>query len=350
MPTIQKRKNRDGSVSWMAWVRVRPFKPVSRSFGSKDEAKEWADEHARELRDHRQKAAVPVDLPQLTLAKLIDQYLADPSFAALSAAYQSNLRDYLAWWVNEYGSTRVSRLGAITLREGRAKLLVGRENGTVNRYLSALRSCWNWARGAEIIPAKNVWPPKVMLREPKEVVRYLSDEELADLMKAASDYSLAMHAAILVSIATGVRMSELRRFKWSDIDFERKRIKVLLSKNTESRGGHLPESAVNALKKLKSLPIVGRHVFIDEEGNPVSKDWVSYRWKIIRANAKLKNFRWHDLRHSCASLLAQNGATLLEIGSVLGHKSPSATKRYAHLVEGAPVTGHTKLDEKLRGS
>jgi site-specific recombinase XerD len=89
-------------------------------------------------------------------------------------------------------------------------------------------------------------------------------------------------------------------------------------------------------------------VFITDEGEPASKDWVSCRWKIIRANAGLKNFRWHDLRHSCASLLAQNGATLLEIGSVLGHKSPSATKRYAHLVEGAPVTGHTKLDEKLR--
>jgi hypothetical protein len=46
--------------------------------------------------------------------------------------------------------------------------------------------------------------------------------------------------------------------------------------------------------------------------------------------------------------LAQNGASLLEIGSVLGHKSPSVTLRYSHLVQGAPVKGHTALDEKLR--
>jgi hypothetical protein len=165
MPTIQRRKNRNGSVSWLAWVRVRPFKPVSRSFGTKDEAKAWADDHTRELKDHRQKAEAPTDLPRLTLAQLVRQYLDDPATQALG--YYQDLTMLLAWWVNEYGSTRVLRLGAMTLREARGKLLVGRENGTVNRYLSAMRSCWNWARGAEIIPAKLVWPPKLMLREPK---------------------------------------------------------------------------------------------------------------------------------------------------------------------------------------
>jgi site-specific recombinase XerD len=67
----------------------------------------------------------------------------------------------------------------------------------------------------------------------------------------------------------------------------------------------------------------------------------------VRPAAGLKDFRWHDLRHSCASFLAASGASLVEIGSVLGHRSPSVTARYAHLVAGKPVTGHAKLDEKL---
>jgi site-specific recombinase XerD len=62
----------------------------------------------------------------------------------------------------------------------------------------------------------------------------------------------------------------------------------------------------------------------------------------------LRDFRWHDLRHSCASFLAQQGATLLEIASVLGHRSTVVTRRYAHLVQGAPVTGHAALNEKLQ--
>lgn len=49
--------------------------------------------------------------------------------------------------------------------------------------------------------------------------------------------------------------------------------------------------------------------------------------------AELVNFRFHDLRHSAASYLAMNGASLLEIGEILGHKTLSMVKRYAHLTE-----------------
>ena len=47
--------------------------------------------------------------------------------------------------------------------------------------------------------------------------------------------------------------------------------------------------------------------------------------------AKIKEFRFHDLRHSCASFLAQSGATLLEIADVLGQRNLTTTKRYSHL-------------------
>jgi len=52
------------------------------------------------------------------------------------------------------------------------------------------------------------------------------------------------------------------------------------------------------------------------------------------ATAKIKDFRFHDLRHTCASYLAASGATLLEIQQVLGHKTPAMVTRYAHLTEG----------------
>jgi integrase len=347
--TITRSRNKGGTVSFVAQVRIKPFKPVAKSFPTKGEAQTWAATQERELIEHRdQSKVVAVDLPRFTVGQLIRQFLDDPTTHSLG--YYEDLVSLLAWWTNEYGNERVLQFGATTLRAARKKLLSGRANGTVNRYLSAMRSCWNWARGAEVIPSKLVWPPKLMLKEPKAVVRFLSDDELVALLGAATKHSQTMRAAILASIATGVRMSELRRFQWSDIDFERKRLRVLLSKNNESRGGYLPEAAVSALKDLMGAPGEAKgHVFCTDEGKPVSKDWVSYRWQLIREAAGLKNFRWHDLRHSCASLLAQNGATLLEIGTVLGHKSPSVTAKYAHLVDGAPVTGHAKLDEKLKG-
>ena len=54
-------------------------------------------------------------------------------------------------------------------------------------------------------------------------------------------------------------------------------------------------------------------------------------WKKALEDAEIKDFRFHDLRHSCASYLAQSGASLLEIADVLGHKQISVTKRYAQL-------------------
>lgn len=341
----KKYRNKDGSSSWKVTVEVRPFKRVTRSFATVAEAREWHDAHSRELKQHR-RSVRDVDLTQLTIAGLVERFLADPETQAL--AYHEDLERLLAWWVNQYGSTRVLRTGALLWREGRDKLRAGRASATVNRYVSAMRSAWNWGRAAELIPTNMAWPSRLMLTEPEGRTRYLNDDELAALLKAAAAHSPAMNAAVLVSLGCGIRQSELIRLRWPDVSLDKLRLRVLLSKNNESRGVYLPASAAAALRELKKAPVVGAHVFVDAEGQPITKTWIEYRWRGVRDAAGLKDFRWHDLRHSCASFLAQQGANLLEIGSVLGHKSPSVTKRYSHLIEGAPVTGHTKLDEKLR--
>lgn len=345
MPSIRKAKT--GPKPWLAQVRVKPFKPASKTFATRHEAEEWADSLERELKRQRKARSVRPTLTKFTIAQLIREFLADPETLALRT--YNSLELLLAWWVNHYGGERVLEFGALTLREARTKLQPGRAPATVNRYLSAMRSAWNWGRAAELIPQKLSWPSRLMLTEPKGRTRFLSDEELARLLEASTAHSALMHAAVVVSIACGVRQSEMLRLKWADVDLERQRLRVMLSKNDEARSVYLPAAAAAALRPLKRAPVVGQQVFIDQDGQPVDKSWIEYRWKAVRAAAKLQDFKWHDLRHSCASFLAQQGANLLEIGAVLGHRSTSVTRRYAHLVEGAPVTGHTKLDEKLGG-
>ena len=58
------------------------------------------------------------------------------------------------------------------------------------------------------------------------------------------------------------------------------------------------------------------------------------RWERVVREAGLEDFRFHDLRHTAASYLAMNGASLLEIAEILGHKTLSMVKRYSHLTEG----------------
>lgn len=54
-------------------------------------------------------------------------------------------------------------------------------------------------------------------------------------------------------------------------------------------------------------------------------------WRIVLRESKVERFRWHDLRHSFASALAQEGASLVELADAMGHKSFAMVKRYAHL-------------------
>jgi integrase len=350
MASYQKRKYDDGSKAVLAWVRIKPFKPASKSFPTQQEAKAWAEALETELRKQRSHGGARKDLTSLTLAGLIKEYLADPETKALRT--YDDVERLLAWWVNHMGADKALEFGAVKLREARDLLSNGRENGTVNRYLGALRSCWSWGRAAQFIPAEKVWPTRLFLTEPRERVRFLNDAELKAVLEAAEAHAPWMHAAVLLSLATGVRQGEMLRLEWKDIDFDKKTViaegKDTTGRTTKQRMVHLPTPAITALKKLRRDGIVGHKlVFLDGNGEPADKSFLTFHWNKVRIAAKLTNFRWHDLRHSCASYLAQNGATLLEIGSVLGHSSPSITAKYAHLVGGKAVTGADKLAEKL---
>ncbi len=84
-------------------------------------------------------------------------------------------------------------------------------------------------------------------------------------------------------------------------------------------------------------------MFVDPDGEWLTRDRANSQWKKIRKAAGLKNFRWRDLRHSFASFLGANGASLVEIGSVLGHKDPRSTAGYIHMVRQKEVTGHAAM-------
>ena len=149
MATITKRKNKSGATSWLAQVRLANFEPVAKAFPTKKAAQEWADELEKELHKHREQQEIQPKLTTLTLAELVRAFLSEPDTQALRS--YSDLERILAWWVSKYGNERVRTLGAIKLREARDKLRPGRKPSTVNRYMAALRTCWNWGRAA------NVW-------------------------------------------------------------------------------------------------------------------------------------------------------------------------------------------------
>jgi integrase len=353
MATYFKRKNRDRTTSILTLVRVKGFRPVSKSFKTKAEAEEWAERLEKELKGHAKRGGVRADIAKLTVGQLVREYLADPKIKALRSYEDYETR--LDWWLAGYAGVKVVEFGVLMLREAREKLMStgrkkkGRAPATVNRHLSVMRGVWNWGRSSGLIPLERSWPTKLLLTEPAGRARFLSDDELGALLKAA-EADEVMRTAILVSVATGIRQGELLRLQWKDVNLDGGKLTLLKTKTATPRTVHVAPTAVEALQGLKKAKVVSTTtVFLAGKGQPLKKSALEVRWYNIRTAAKLVDFHWHDLRHSCASFLARRGATLLEIGSVLGHKSPSMTMRYSHLVQGAPVKGHAELDALLKG-
>ncbi len=80
------------------------------------------------------------------------------------------------------------------------------------------------------------------------------------------------------------------------------------------------------------------------------KPWDSRSaWLSALKKANIQEFRFHDLRHSCASYLAMNGASLAEIAEVLGHKTLQMVKRYAHLSEAHTAKVVQSMNERIFG-
>jgi integrase len=231
--------------------------------------------------------------------------------------------------------------GVTKLREARDKLLAeGKAPGTVNRHLSGLRAAWNWARSHGYLPTEAVWPAKLQLKEPAPRARFLSQPEAERLMTALSDRPPWFKAATIFALTTGMRQGEQLRLTWADIDMAKRRAYVMLSKTGRRRAVHVPEVAISELRNIGPGDPDAR-VFPYSDGN------VNRLWKLTRKEAGIENCRWHDLRHSCASWLAQNGASLMQVAEQLGHTSLAATKRYAFLIEGEETPAHTAF-ERLR--
>ncbi len=357
---IYERQNGDGTSSYLAMVRIARFRPVSKSFneaefGSRREAKQaahdWKQQLEKTLREQRARGGVHRDVATLTLRELIDRYLQDPKTQAL--ATYDGVQMQLAWWVNRLGSERA--LGCVSpllILEGRRALLdQGRGAATANRYLAAMRSVVNWARACGLLPPSVVWPPRMLLTEPKHRERFLSDDELASVLKAARAHSPLMHAAVMFAVGVGCRQGEQLRTRWGDIDSGNGTVAVHVSKTQTSRRAHLPLAVIEALDELRNgvAMMPKRFVFAHDDGSALNNFELIYRWRRVRKAAGLPTLRWHDLRHASASFLIQGGSTLAEVAAQLGHKSIVTSKRYAHLVPGAKPTGADKLNEKLRG-
>ena len=173
-------------------------------------------------------------------------------------------------------------------------------------------------------------------------IRFLSEDEERRLrIMIAKRFPIHM-AEFDVALHTGMRKSEQFSLEWSQVSLGRKRIKLEKTKNGSSREIPLNKTCLTVFNTLYPTRRHNGRIFQSKFGRDLNnpRSW----FEIAVCEAKVSNFRWHDLRHTFISRLVMKDVNLRTVQELAGHKTISMTTRYAHLAPEHNQAAIEKLD------
>ena len=223
---------------------------------------------------------------------------------------------------------------------------------TCNRILAKLKASFSYAEEIELItrdqnPTRMVKP----FREPPHRDRFLSQEEAQRLLGFVSaSHSPMLKFIIPFLLLTGARKGEAIHAEWAHINCATRTWVVPLSKNGRPRFITLSNGALAILEKVQAFTRekMGdcKYVFPNiATGKPYIQ--IFHPWNVARRKAGLMDVRIHDLRHSFASILVNQGMTLYDVKELLGHSNITTTQRYAHLSKERLVAAASKAEHYM---
>lgn len=310
---------------------------------------------------------------KISTGEYLLRWLSDYAAAAVRATtyvgYESAIKRHL---VPELGGFELAKLQPMHLQRFYSrKLAEGLAPRTV-RYLhviihEALKYAVKWGLVGRNV-ADAVEPPKVRRKE----MRALTPAEAARLLAVAKDDRL--YALYLLAVTTGMRQGELLGLRWQDLDLERATLSVRQALHRVSgkpvfegpktersrRSIALPASVVAALRRHRTQQareklMLGQDyddhglVFCQPNGRPFdAKNLVQWRFKPLLRKAGLPDTRFHDLRHTCATLMLAEGVHPKIVSERLGHSTVTLTlDTYSHVLPDMQREAAEKLDALL---
>ncbi len=351
MAYIQERTNSEGEKSYRVMVRLKGYPIQTATFGRKTDAKKWAQDIESAIRDGRHFKTT--EAKKHTLKELIDRYIKDHVPQMKSG---KDREQHLNWWKDELGDHLLSNIRPALIVEYKDKLANSstyrggkRSAGTINRYLAALSHLFTIAMKeygwVEENPVLKITKPK----EPRGRVRFLSDKERKRLLEACKAHSDVLYTITVVALSTGARKGEILSLRWKDVDTKKGSITLHDTKNGEVRLVPLQGHALQMVKIIGKVRNIRTDLVFPSKRSPKEPVEIQTIWDKAVEKAEIEDFKFHDLRHSAASYLAMNGASIAEIAEVLGHKTLQMVKRYAHLSEAHTSKVVASMNKKIFG-
>jgi integrase len=304
---------RNDSPYW--WMKITTgTKPFQRSTGTtvRADAQKLHDKASSEAWGRRSGV-----LEVRTWSEAKERFLAEK--AGLSST--KDMARHLKFWDKHFRGIQLQQV----TRHAIAEVDLPFTDTTANRYRSTLRSLLNMAR--DDWDWLNTAPTIKLKREPTRRVRWITRTEANRLIDAAPDY---LQGAIEFSLQTGLRQSNVLGLRWSRVDMLRQTMWVY---GDEAKGKvdiAVPLNSVALQTLLFRQGLDEEYVFTNRSGKPL-RAIDSKMWARVLRDAKIKDFRWHDLRHTWASWHVQQGTSLQELMELGGWKSLDMVLKYAHL-------------------
>lgn len=349
MATIDAITNSKGKKAFRVRVRMKGFPQQTATFDRKTDAKIWAQQTEMAIREGKHFKFMQAQRYQLT--DLIDRYIKE--ILPLKPKSYRIQKQQLLVWKKELGHLCLQEITPSVITTFRNKLSAGktkkgvRSKATVNRYLAVLSHGftiamkeWEWVQD-------NPFSRVTKLKESRGRVRFLSEDERADLLKACQQSeNMYLYMIVVLALSTGARRNEILSLEWKNIDFDRQVITLHETKNGERRLLPLHGHAYDLVHTLfKAKKTYNQYLFPSKKTQkPIQ---IKRAWENAIILSGIEDFRFHDLRHSTASYLAMDGASMTDIAEVLGHKTLQMVKRYAHLSDAHTSKVVASMNEKL---
>ena len=373
-----KRGNGEGSITrrknggWMAQYAVYTAEGRKRKTIYGRTRKDVAAKLAKALSDRE--SGLIFDAENLTLGKYLVLWLEESVQDTVRlTTYQSYERIVRLHIKPSLGRIKLDKLTPVHVRGlYRERLETGLSPRMVQLVHTTLHKALKQAVADGLIP-RNVTEAVKAPRPVKKEMRPLNPAQARGLLEAARGERL--EALYALAVTTGMRQGEILGLKWEDLDLEAGTLQVRRTLSTAMGGGvrfgppktarsrrniRLPKLALSALRRHRKVQLEKQTklsglwedhdlVFTTGVGTPMSRaDLITRSFKPLLRRAGLPNIRFHDLRHTCATLLLLKGVHPKFVQELLGHSTISITlDTYSDVLPGMGDAAAGAMDEAL---
>ena len=284
---------------------------------------------------------------------------------------KSNLRE-TTWEMYDYitklhftelDNLKINRIDTVLIeRFITSRQKAGMNLSTLRKILVTLNQIMAYAVRHNYItvnPVRDAERPRSQGKISEQKINILNPEQINAFLGKVTNQKY--HTLFLTAIMTGARQGELLGLQFSDIDFQKKQLQI---RRTFNHGRFFEPKTKGSIRNIDLSPVVVRElakwklmnadsgiefVFANEEGNPI--DCVNMTKRFFHPALKASEcprIRFHDLRHTYASLMIEQGENIKYISSQLGHTNPTTTLNiYAHLMKQDNQAAVCKLENTI---